>query len=326
MKVSDLLKQTLFTFKNVPISEPFIQIAGRKVLTRGNFMTISGLPKSRKTTFLQFFMGSLLTGKEYFSIKGVKVENLTLVDTEQGQEDFERQYKSLTDLIETKPQNFNAYLFRQYEPEQIFAGIEYLLENSKIDCLVIDNITELAMNPNDPIEARKINQKLKTWSTSYNCAIIVILHNSKGNDFTTGHLGSYLDRGCQALINIERDVELPISTMSAKYLRSDREFIPIPVQMDLNTKKFKQLDYVAPVEDQKRAPFELQNYDLEFCKNLVEILFKDESRLHRSEVVAGVQNALDINSKYAGRVVARCKDFAILHSKNGLYQTSKFEN
>jgi len=83
---------------------PLITIQNKVILTDSNYLTISGLPKSRKTSFMQFFIASALTNNAFFGIKTElkKGEKIVLIDTEQSIFDFQKQNFALLDTVAEK--------------------------------------------------------------------------------------------------------------------------------------------------------------------------------------------------------------------------------
>ena len=123
--------------------QPIITIKDKVILTSGNFITISGLPKARKTTFMQYFIASCLNNQSYFGIKANlnKNDKICLIDTEQGIYDFYKQNKFLKKALgkNTLPKNFSAYLFREYNPDVILNLFTQFvkMKNQKLFLLII---------------------------------------------------------------------------------------------------------------------------------------------------------------------------------------------
>ena len=139
--------QGVFYFMIIPINEiieksryldidieqplPILKIKGKICATEGNFITISGLPK---TTFAFFMIASGLLKQPIFDIElNIGNEKIILIDTEQSIYDFAKQIKILKYTLRQKklPSNFEAYLFRQYEPNQIIEAIEIIMQRDK---------------------------------------------------------------------------------------------------------------------------------------------------------------------------------------------------
>jgi KaiC/GvpD/RAD55 family RecA-like ATPase len=164
-EIHKIIDEALFIDVDIEQPTPIITIQNKTIGTEGNFITINGLPKSRKTTFMQFFIYSAISGNEYCDIKVniEKKDKIILIDTEQSIFDFSRQINGLKYLLRANklPNQFSAYLFRKYEPNVILNSISELVQKEKPKLLFIDNITELCINVNDMTEAKAVIQFLK---------------------------------------------------------------------------------------------------------------------------------------------------------------------
>jgi hypothetical protein len=70
-----------------------------------------------------------------------------------------------------------------------------------------------------------------------NILIITILHENKASNFTLGHIGSFLERKSQSLLRVEKNEYG--SVMSSVYMRSDEDFIPIPIYYNYNNNQYE---------------------------------------------------------------------------------------
>jgi hypothetical protein len=229
---------------------------------------------------MQYFIASALTGKDYFGIKTLllKGEKIVLVDTEQSLYDFYRQSKFLKKLIGKNqlPKNFSAYLFREFDPAIILNSIYMIAETQKPKIIFIDNLTELAINPNDMAEAKKIVQFLKKITAKFNLSIVCLLHLSKGNGNTLGNLGSYTDRGSQSVLKVTIDKETDTSTLEAYLLRSDRHFDNISIQYDQDINTYAQVEN-KPTDQTKKQKFSMANFTDQELKSRLDIIFEMQS-------------------------------------------------
>jgi hypothetical protein len=249
-------------FKDIELIQPapLIKICGRTVATEGNFITISGLPKSRKTTFAFIAAAAALLKHPIFDIE-VNLsdsENILLIDTEQSIFDFARQIKLLKYFIgsDKLPENFNAYLFRKYEPKQILESLYALMLEKKPKIVILDNLTELVLNPNDVIESKTIIQFLKRITAEFNCVVICLLHLGKSSGSTLGNLGSYADRGAQSTLKVTKDADTQISYLEASFLRSDAHFNPLGIFYNEDLKKYERTDEIQSTKPTKKTSFE----------------------------------------------------------------------
>lgn len=275
--IAEIVNKSLFIDSERTQPAPLITILDKVILTENNFITISGLPKSRKTTFMQFFIASCITGQKYIDIQANidKNDKIVLIDTEQSEYDFYKQNKFLKRIIEknTTPAKFSAYLFREYDPEIILASIYEIAETQRPKIIFIDNLTELAINPNDIAEAKKIIQFLKKLTNKFNLSVVCLLHLSKGGGFTLGNLGSYADRGAQSVLKVTLDKETDFSTLECSMLRSDAHFLPLAIRYSEDEKKYVPADYTAP-QTNKKQKFSMANFTTAEITARMDIIFE----------------------------------------------------
>ncbi len=80
--INEILKDALFNDIEIEQPAPVITIDNKVIATLQNFICISGLPKSRKTTFVNYLIGAGLSGKSIFnmSVNINKNDKVILVD------------------------------------------------------------------------------------------------------------------------------------------------------------------------------------------------------------------------------------------------------
>lgn len=274
-------------FKDLPLEvpDPIITINDRIICTLNGFITINGLPKSRKTTFMNFFIASALINTTIFGIK-VKCdpdELVLLIDTEQSIYDFSKQIKSLKKMIGSNilPDNFEAYLFRQYDPEVIWNSIYTLIKEKKPKIVFIDNLTELVLNFNDPTESKKVVQLLKKLTAEFNIVIVCLLHLGKGNLQSLGNLGSLTDRSANSVLKVIADKETQTSTLEAYLLRSDYHFDPITIGYDNDLNTYTQVN--QPLEKPKK--FDLSTITINDHIAKINLIFERYTDIQYAQLV-----------------------------------------
>lgn len=304
--IDEIIKSSLFDDVNIIQPTPLITIDGKTILTEGNFITLSGLPKSRKTTFMQFFIASGLTNKDQISISTnlLKNDKIILIDTEQSIYDFSKQNKFLKKIIGKNklPNNIQSYLFRQYEPDVIMAAIEKICETEKPKLIFIDNLTELAINPNDIAEAKKIIMYLKKITQKYNIGIVCLLHLAKSNNFTLGNLGSYADRGSQSVLKVTLDKDSNISTLEPIMMRSDAHFDPISITFDVDLKMYVQTD-IGSGSSEKKKKFSMDNYTMEDILSRVKIVFEMQENYTYAPLIEALKKIFGVGNSLTKQTI-----------------------
>lgn len=319
--INEIIEHALFLDKEIIQPPPILTIDNKTIATEGNFITISGQPKSRKTTFAFFMIASGLLQKSIFNIQLNlnKDEKIILIDTEQSIFDFSRQIKILKFTLKCKklPLNFSAYLFRQYEPDQIIEAITLIMERDKPKILILDNLTELVINPNDIPESKKIIQFLKRITAQYNCCIITLLHNSKSTNNTLGNLGSYADRGAQSTLRATIDKETDIFTLEPVFMRSDAYFKSINVFYNKESNKYEQTE-TAPKKESKK--FNLNNFDEADHINRIGAIFRTQKEISYAELVEEIKQIYGIGTNGAKqKIIPYLTGNNFIKSVKGIY-------
>lgn len=216
--------------------EVAIKVDGKIWNTYGNVSCFTGKPKSRKSTFGIGVLLAHQTGKEIFNISVNPEGKAIYIDTEQMHFDFYhslQRIKGYAGIDHLDEEKYTAYLFRMLDSHEILDNIELILMSDKdIKLLILDSITDLVDDINNIIEAKELVNRFKKWS-NYGISIVTLLHLSKSNGFSLGHIGSAMERFSQSLSIISKDPENPYqSTCSSMYMRSDIDFKPYIVDFN----------------------------------------------------------------------------------------------
>ena len=75
---------------------------------------------------------------------------------------------------------------------------------------------------NEESEALKIQEMLLSYTKSYNCHILCIIHQNKADNYATGFLGSALIKKAELVMSIKKENNLSI--VSCDYIRGSVEF------------------------------------------------------------------------------------------------------
>lgn len=301
---------------------PLIKVGGRTVGTEGNFITISGLPKSRKTTFAFIAAAAALLKQPIFDIEVnlTDEENILLIDTEQSIYDFARQIKLLKYFIGEKnlPNNFNAYLFRKYEPKQILESLYALMVEKRPKIVILDNLTELVLNPNDVIESKTVIQFLKRITAEFNCVVICLLHLGKSSLNTLGNLGSYADRGAQSTLKVTKDADTQISYLEASFLRSDAHFNPIGIFFNEETNHYERTEGQQSKPTKKTIFDDLTEAD---HKTKLNLIFNAVTEITYTELVEEIKRFYGVGTNLAKqKILPFLLAGKFLNNNKGIYK------
>jgi hypothetical protein len=212
----------------LPKENILISIQNKKVLTERNITIISGKPKSRKSVVAHSIIMAATSGHPVLGIECNinKIDDVILIDTEQNKHDLHTslcRMKSLVNL-DLFPVNLKVYSFRELNAEQIKQSIELMLnQNSKIKLIVIDGMLDLIFNMNDVIEVKHTIDFIKRLLTNFPISIVGVLHQSRATNFTIGHIGAFMDRFAQSIIDVTK-LEDGSSEIKSNMMRSDADF------------------------------------------------------------------------------------------------------
>ncbi len=226
-----------------------LKVGNKTVATVGNFSVLSGMPKAGKSSFLSAIIASGLIRAPIFDIElnnRHTAPQIALFDTESSEYDFYRSLDRVKNMagINKFPTTFDAYRLRDCNHKEIIELIEFYIQGTGGQIIIIDGLLDLLLNFNDEIESRLLINWLKKLTDVYNCFVLGIIHTGKGNGLTLGHLGSMIERYAQSTLLVQKDEERACMELSAKYMRSDAHFEPIQITSFNNN--FSQLPYFKP--------------------------------------------------------------------------------
>lgn len=307
MSVSDIIntglsekninpKDYLFTDIKPTDETDCMFINGKKVGSLGNIVTITGKPKSRKTTFLQAFIASFISGQIIFNCECIRPENtnICLIDTEQSSADLYNGVQRIKKDSNVKklPAYFKVY---QNRPLQSFENRKFLetliLSDPKLKIVFIDGMLDFVSDMNNIDEASTLLFLLQRLCFENNILIICILHENKSSNFTLGHIGSFLERKSQSLLRVEK-TEIG-STLSSVYMRSDEDFYPVSIFYNYNTSSYK----INPnhVRDNIKTAGGLT---LEELKKLSIVLYNEVNYFSNTELLSALKIHFKAQSEY----------------------------
>lgn len=169
-ELKDLLKKSYINL-DIEIEKPPVilyisdtsgtQTIRKRVFTLGNFSSIIGKAKSRKTFLVSMFTSACLKNDSiYYKFFGNLPDNkrqILYFDTEQGEYDAANNIKRILRLSEQSPDFIGAFSLRQFSPIERCDIISEAFSNfNNIGLVVIDGIADLAKAINDEDEATRV--------------------------------------------------------------------------------------------------------------------------------------------------------------------------
>ncbi len=96
--------------------------------------------------------------------------------------------------------------------------IDYCLKNQHrykhpVKLIAIDGIADLVENTNDIVMSKEASDYLMKWTYEYNIHIIAVIHKSPQTNKPLGHLGTYVLKKAESVIDltIEKDGSILVS-------------------------------------------------------------------------------------------------------------------
>jgi hypothetical protein len=216
-----------------------ITIQDKTILTYGSLLVLTGKPKARKTTFLHAFLAAGILKDSVWSIRVTLTDEqpeICLIDTEQSYYDLFQSLKRLAAIVRRPLRdipNFSVYTARAGDVADICALIEQILiNNPRIGLIAIDGLLDLVNDINDVRESKQAITFIKKICDKHNVAVMGILHQNKGTNFSLGHLGAFASRFAQSELSITKSETDNTSTLQSVYLRSADNIQDITIDFD----------------------------------------------------------------------------------------------
>lgn len=309
---ASLLQKRKYDPNTEPPPEQIIFIIDSKNIgTLQNFVTITGMQKSGKTTFMSAMIAAAITRTEQLGMRIRLPEHKQRVsywDTEQGDYDF---FKTMDKVkafcnLDKLPQNFDSYNLREDEPADIIWMLQKYLELHD-DCglLVIDGILDLIDSYNDEAQSKRLVNILKKITKQHNLLALLTLHKGKTTSNTLGHLGSMADRAAQSVLQVEKNKERNTFILKADYLRSADDFDPIEVYFNNNNHRWERTDY-QPKEQEggtRKRQTKPHEIDKEAHRNNVYKIFTFSEHQMYKELVQNISELYAVGTNWAKECV-----------------------
>jgi hypothetical protein len=254
--------------------------------TLGNFSTIIGKAKSRKTFLISLIVAALLRDdilmdKIQGHLKPGK-KKIVVFDTEQSSYHALIVLKRILNTagVDFETVNLEYYCLRTFDTKSRRELIEHKLNNDpSIGLAVIDGIRDLVSDINSPEEATLITNLLLKWTEERNIHIITVLHQNKADNNARGHVGTELINKSESVLSVTKDADNnERSIVSPEYFRG-MEFKPFTFGVNEHGLPYVIENWEPKVEGngKRRALLPHQLPQLQHCEILREI-FSHECR------------------------------------------------
>lgn len=199
------------------------------VMTSGEFSAIVAVSKAKKSFLKSAFIGSYIGGKAnilFGNIRSFRDKNYTILDfdTEQGKYYAQRTFRRVLDISGEQYDDYFCYATRQITSRQRLEMVDYCLKNqttlykNPVKLVSIDGIADLVENTNDIVMSKEASDYVMRWTYDYNLHITTVIHKSGLTGKPLGHLGTYILKKAESVIDLEINEDKTI-TVSNPYSR-----------------------------------------------------------------------------------------------------------
>lgn len=194
-----------------PFKEPLISINEASILTATNISCIIAQAGFGKSSVCEAILSKVINPEcdgLGFNVSD-KINKAVYIDCERTRNDthasFERALRRAKVTDSDKIILANIRLANLKERLKIIID---LVEEFKPELLIIDGAGDLAEDTNNNAESNAIKFWLRTLAEKYTLSILTTLHPNPNTEKARGHLGSELQRECEAVVIIKKDGQL----------------------------------------------------------------------------------------------------------------------
>ena len=186
------------------------------IMTEGEFSAIIAVSKAKKSFLKSALIGSYIGGDANLLVPDIRTHRaddygIADFDTEMGKFYTQRAFRRPQDMTGAKYDNYKGFATRHKSSSERLFMIDTLLKEQKsfftndIKLLSIDGIADLVENTNDLLMSKEASDYVMRWSYEYNLHITTIIHKSALTGKPLGHLGTYVLKKAETVINLEVD-------------------------------------------------------------------------------------------------------------------------
>lgn len=203
------------------------------IMTAGEFSAIIATSKSKKTFLKSAFLASYIGGSSsvlFPNIKSHRNNEYTILDfdTEQGKYYTQRTFRRVIEMVGANYQNYKGYATRHLSSNERLLLIDHCLKNQHkynhpVKLVSIDGIADLVENTNDIVMSKEASDFIMKWTYEYNIHITTIIHKSAMTNKPLGHLGTYVLKKAETVIDLEiqDDKSIKVSNPYSRGYRFD---------------------------------------------------------------------------------------------------------
>lgn len=183
------------------------------IMTASEFSAIIATSKSKKTFLKSAFLACYIGGNSsvlFPNIRSHRDREYTILDfdTEQGKYYTQRTFRRVIEMVGASKDNYIGYATRHLSSNERLLLIDYCLKNQHkykypVKLVSIDGIADLVENTNDIVMSKEASDYIMKWTYEYNIHITTIIHKSAVTNKPLGHLGTYVLKKAETVIDLE---------------------------------------------------------------------------------------------------------------------------
>ena len=214
----------------------------RMVMTRENISCVTAQAKVGKTFLVKLIVSAILK-RGVFQNRLISElpegrDKILYIDTEQSKFHVKLGLSQIKEMLgeekEHELNRMNVYQFDAVSTSQRLEFVRWLIYNTNPDFVVLDGISDLALDTNNLKEADELVTNLRIWATENNCHILNVIHQNP-NDIQTkmkGHLGTKLQDKSEIVIGVSVDKENDSNRIVQSLASRNRK--PEPFEFTIN--------------------------------------------------------------------------------------------
>ena len=214
----------------------------RMIMTRENISCVTAQAKVGKTFLVKLIVSSILKKgifqNRLISELPIDRDKILYIDTEQSKFHVKLGLSQIKEMLgesnEKELNRMNVYQFDAVSTLQRLEYVRWLIYNTRPDFVVLDGISDLALDTNNLKEADELVTNLRIWATDCNCHILNVIHQNP-NDLQTkmkGHLGTKLQDKSEIVIGVSIDKENDSNRIVQSLASRNRK--PEPFEFSIN--------------------------------------------------------------------------------------------
>lgn len=260
----------------------------RMVMTRQNISCVTAQAKVGKTFLVKLILSAVLKKSVFQNRLHSDLpegrDKVLWVDTEQSKYHVRlglSHIKELLDVDDFQLKRIDVYQFDSVSTLSRLEYVRWLIYNGNYDFVVLDGVSDLALDTNNLKEADELVTNLRIWATENNCHILNVIHQNP-NDLQTkmkGHLGTKLQDKSEIVIGVTADKENDANRIVQSLASRNRK--PEPFEFTINENGLPGINEfeVSEAKASGKRPQKTDKPDYQLYGILTTIYSKDPNKL-----------------------------------------------